>query len=126
MAYLDGFFHLMKELGASDLHLSAGDRPKLRIDGEIVNSGIEHTLTPRDTLQLAYSVLTENQKKRFEMEDESFDLKQLLRCGLHGHSGHRSGHTSLSFGLKIRSSANPSMAKPSPVNISSVAGSSTQ
>lgn len=72
----------MIERDASDLHLSAGDRPKLRIDGEIVNSGIEHTLTPRDTLQLAYSVLTENQKKRFEMEDEldfSFGIQNLSR-----------------------------------------------
>ncbi len=67
---------------ASDLHITAGDRPKLRIDGEILNSSIDQTLTPRDTLQLAYSVLTENQKKRFEMEDEldfSFGIQNLSR-----------------------------------------------
>ena len=67
---------------ASDLHISAGDRPKLRVDGDIVNSSVEHVLTPRDTLQLAYSVLTENQKKRFEMEDEldfSFGIANLSR-----------------------------------------------
>jgi len=67
---------------ASDLHISAGDRPKLRVDGDIVNSSIEHVLTPRDTLQLAYSVLTENQKKRFEMDDEldfSFGIANLSR-----------------------------------------------
>jgi twitching motility protein PilT len=67
---------------ASDLHISAGDRPKLRVDGDIVNASIEHVLTPRDTLQLAYSVLTENQKKRFEMEDEldfSFGIANLSR-----------------------------------------------
>ncbi len=72
----------MIERGASDLHVSAGDRPKLRVDGDIVNSSIEHVLTPRDTLQLAYSVLTENQKKRFEMEDEldfSFGIANLSR-----------------------------------------------
>lgn len=72
----------MIEREASDLHISAGDRPKLRVDGEIVNSGVEHSLTPRDTLQLAYSVLTENQKKRFEMEDEldfSFGIANLSR-----------------------------------------------
>ena len=72
----------MIERDASDLHLSAGDRPKLRIDGDIANSSIEHVLTPRDTLQLAYSVLTENQKKRFEMEDEldfSFGIQNLSR-----------------------------------------------
>ncbi len=72
----------MIERDASDLHITAGDRPKMRIDGDITNSNVEHTLTPRDTLQLAYSVLTENQKKRFEMEDEldfSFGIANLSR-----------------------------------------------
>lgn len=72
----------MIERGASDLHISAGDRPKLRVDGDIVPSLVEQVLTPRDTLQLAYSVLTENQKKRFEMEDEldfSFGIANLSR-----------------------------------------------
>jgi len=67
---------------ASDLHITAGDRPKLRVDGEIMSSSVEHVLTPRDTLQLAYSVLTENQKKRFEMDDEldfSFGIANLSR-----------------------------------------------
>ncbi len=60
----------------------AGERPKLRIDGEIVNSNIDYALAPKDTLQLAYSVLTENQKKRFEQEDEldfSFGIANLAR-----------------------------------------------
>jgi twitching motility protein PilT len=72
----------MIERDASDLHVSAGDRPKLRVDGDIVSASVEHVLTPRDTLQLAYSVLTENQKKRFEMEDEldfSFGIANLSR-----------------------------------------------
>jgi twitching motility protein PilT len=72
----------MIEKGASDLHITAGDRPKLRVDGDIVNSNIEVVMQPKDTLQLAYSVLTENQKKRFEMEDEldfSFGIQNLAR-----------------------------------------------
>jgi len=72
----------MIEKGASDLHITAGDRPKLRVDGDIVNSSIEVSMQPKDTLQLAYSVLTENQKKRFEMEDEldfSFGIQNLAR-----------------------------------------------
>jgi twitching motility protein PilT len=67
---------------ASDLHISAGERPKLRIDGEIADSSATEVLTPKDTLQLAYSVLTENQKKRFETEDEldfSFGIQNLAR-----------------------------------------------
>ena len=72
----------MIERDASDLHVTAGERPKMRIDGEILNSNIEFVMTPKDTLQLAYSVLTENQKKRFEMEDEldfSFGIQNLAR-----------------------------------------------
>jgi twitching motility protein PilT len=72
----------MIERDASDLHITAGERAKLRVDGDITNSGMEYVLTPKDTLQLAYSVLTENQKKRFEMEDEldfSFGIQNLAR-----------------------------------------------
>jgi twitching motility protein PilT len=72
----------MIERDASDLHITAGERAKLRIDGDIVNSKNEYMLTPKDTLQIAYSVLTEQQKKRFEMEDEldfSFGIQNLAR-----------------------------------------------
>ena len=72
----------MIERGASDLHLTAGNRPKLRIDGDMQHSRVEAVLQPKDTTQLAYSVLTENQKKRFEQEDEldfSFGIQNLAR-----------------------------------------------
>jgi twitching motility protein PilT len=72
----------MIERDASDLHITAGERPKLRIDGDITNSNVDYVLHPKDTLQLAYSVLTENQKKKFEMEDEldfSFGIQNLAR-----------------------------------------------
>ncbi|MGZ8711146.1 MAG: type IV pilus twitching motility protein PilT [Thermoanaerobaculia bacterium] len=67
---------------ASDLHVVAGERPKLRVDGDITNSSVEYEMTPKDTLQIAYSVLTEQQKKRFELEDEldfSFGIQNLAR-----------------------------------------------
>src|SRR3954467_11314099 len=70
------------ERGASDLHITAGERPMLRIDGDMARSNIDFVLQPKDTLQLAYSVLTENQKKRFETEDEldfSFGIQNLAR-----------------------------------------------
>ena len=72
----------MIERDASDLHITAGERPKLRIDGDITNSKVDHQLGPKETLQLAYSVLTENQKKRFENDDEldfSFGIQNLAR-----------------------------------------------
>ena len=72
----------MIEKDASDLHIVAGERPKFRIDGDITSASTEEVLTPKDTLSLAYSVLTENQKKRFETESEldfSFGIQNLAR-----------------------------------------------
>ena len=72
----------MIQKGASDLHVTAGECPKLRIDGYITSSSVEEILGPKDTLQLTYSILTENQKKRFENEDEldfSFGIQNLSR-----------------------------------------------
>jgi len=72
----------MIEKDASDLHLTSGERPKLRVDGDIVDATSDVVLGPKDTLQLAYSVLTETQKKRFELDDEldfSFGIQNLAR-----------------------------------------------
>ena len=72
----------MIEKQASDLRITAAERPKLRIDGDMTDSSAPEVLSPKDTLQLAYSVLTENQKKRFETEDEldfSFGIQNLAR-----------------------------------------------
>src|SRR5918911_1852945 len=86
----------MIERDASDLHITAGDRPKLRIDGDITDSKVDVVLSPKDTLQLAYSILTENQKKRFETEDEldfSFGIQNLAR--FRGNCFKQSGCVSL-------------------------------
>jgi twitching motility protein PilT len=72
----------MIEKDASDLHIVAGERPKLRVDGDIGNASTDEVMTPKDTLSLAYSVLTETQKKRFETENEldfSFGIQNLAR-----------------------------------------------
>jgi len=72
----------MVAMNASDLHICAGEHPKLRIDGDMTNASTGGVLTTKDTMQLAYSVLTENQKKRFETEDEldfSFGIQNLAR-----------------------------------------------
>jgi len=72
----------MIEKDASDLHITAGQCPKLRIDGDIISASFAEPMTPKETLQIAYSVLTENQKKRFETEDEldfSFGIQNLAR-----------------------------------------------
>ena len=71
----------MIERKASDLHISAGAPPVYRIDGQIVRSSYD-CVTPDTCKQIAYSVLTENQQKRFENEKEldfSFGIQGLSR-----------------------------------------------
>lgn len=62
----------MVSKNASDLHLTAGLPPQFRVDGEIVNSSFE-VLSADDTRALAYSVLNDEQKKKFE-NDKELDL----------------------------------------------------
>jgi len=72
----------MVQAGASDLHITVGERPKIRVDGDLIDASSGKVLTPKDTLTLAYSILTEQQKKRFETEDEldfSFGVQNLSR-----------------------------------------------
>src|SRR5256885_5396900 len=72
----------MDQKDGSDLPPGAGEPPKLRVDGDFVNAPSEEVLTPKDPLSLASSVLTENQKKRFETENEldfSFGIQNLAR-----------------------------------------------
>ena len=69
----------MIQRDASDLHITAGENPKLRVDGDMVSSNEwQKPLSPKETLQIAYSVLTEDQKKRFENDDE-LDFRSAFR-----------------------------------------------
>jgi twitching motility protein PilT len=71
----------MIEKGASDLHITTGSAPQLRIDGSLVPLKVA-PLTPIETKQLCYSVLTEEQKIAFEKKNEldlSFGVKNLAR-----------------------------------------------
>ncbi|MGH2604702.1 MAG: type IV pilus twitching motility protein PilT, partial [Dehalococcoidia bacterium] len=71
------------EAGGSDLHLTVGLPPRLRIDGELVNSRITpRALHPDQTLALAGSLLNERQQAAFEAANEldfSFGIAGLAR-----------------------------------------------
>ncbi len=72
---------VMVDKGASDLHITTMTPPQLRLDGDLVPLKTE-PLTPIDTKQLCYSVLTDAQKMRFEEDQEldlSFGVKGLAR-----------------------------------------------
>ena len=56
--------------GASDLHLSAGARPTLRINGTLVPMEDRAILTPPVIQRMMYAILTQKQRERFEEELE--------------------------------------------------------
>src|SRR2546425_12575902 len=71
----------MTELRGSDLHITTSSPPQVRVDGHLRPLDFE-PLTAADTKQLAYSVLTDAQKHRFEEDlelDFSFGVKGLSR-----------------------------------------------
>jgi len=71
----------MIEKGASDMHITTGSPPLLRVDGSIVPLKLP-SLSPIETKQLCYSVLTEEQKIQIEKNKEldlSFGVKNLSR-----------------------------------------------
>jgi twitching motility protein PilT len=81
VANLHQLLKAMVEKGASDLHITSGSAPQLRIDGKLVPLKTA-PLTPVETKQLCYSILTDAQKHRFEEDNEldlSFGVKGLSR-----------------------------------------------
>ena len=71
----------MVQMGGSDLHIATNTPPQVRLHGELTRlEGA--SLTPAETKQLAYSVLTDAQKKTFEETQEldfSFGISGLAR-----------------------------------------------
>ena len=82
MADLHELLSIMYEQGASDLHISTGIPPTIRIDGELGPLEKESPLSAAQTKSLVYSVLTDAQKHNFEEDSEldfSFGIKGLCR-----------------------------------------------
>lgn len=72
----------MTDAGGSDLHLTTNSPPQVRVHGHLRPLNEYPPLTPADTKRLAYSVLTDAQKHRFEENlelDFSFGLKGMSR-----------------------------------------------
>ncbi|MBY0516195.1 MAG: type IV pilus twitching motility protein PilT [Bacteriovoracaceae bacterium] len=74
-------FKVMVESGASDLHITTGTAPGMRINGDVVRVKVG-ALTADDTKRLVYQILTEKQKAELEKNlelDFSFGVKGLAR-----------------------------------------------
>ncbi len=81
MVSIEELLTIMVQRGGSDLHISAGSPPKIRVDGVLVST--EHDLlSPDATQQLVYSYLSNEQIAHFEKElelDLSFGIDGLGR-----------------------------------------------
>ena len=91
MATLPELLQQMVSMSGSDLHITTTTAPTVRVHGKLTRLD-QPTLGPADTKQLAYSVLTDAQKKRFEESlelDFSFGLKGLarFRCNMFNQRG---------------------------------------
>src|SRR6476646_358614 len=78
---LQQLLKVMIEKGASDMHITTGAPPLLRVDGSVLPLSLP-ALGPIETKHLCYSILTEEQKIAFEKNNEldlSFGVKNLSR-----------------------------------------------
>ena len=79
------------DLGASDLHITTSSAPQVRVDGQLRPLDLP-SLGPAETEQLAYSVLSDAQKRRFEETSEldfSFGVRGIarFRCNVFSQRG---------------------------------------
>jgi len=71
----------MFDKGASDLHITTGSPPQVRVRGQLYPLDAP-VMDPKTTRELLYSILTESQKHKFEEEQEldlSFGIKGVAR-----------------------------------------------
>jgi twitching motility protein PilT len=91
-ANMADLLQILVDRGGSDLHITSGTYPQIRIAGKLVQLTQFEQLTPQDTQRLAYSVLNEAQKQKFEEENEidlSFGIQGLarFRCNVYRQRG---------------------------------------
>ena len=91
-ATMHDLLQIMIDRGASDLHITTSTYPQIRVSGKLVQLTEFEQLTPQDTQRLAYSVLNEAQKQKFEEENEldlSFGIQNLarFRCNVYRERG---------------------------------------
>ncbi len=72
MARIDEILGRGVEIGASDVHLTVGLPPKMRVNGNLFTSDFP-VLTPSDTLEILVNIMNEHQRAMFEERGE-FDM----------------------------------------------------
>lgn len=81
MPTIEEIMKTAKEAGASDVHITVGIPPKMRVNGNLVTMNYAKMM-PADTLSVLLEIMTETQRERFEERGEydmSFSIPELGR-----------------------------------------------
>ena len=87
MVTMSELFIMMHEKNASDIHITAGATPMLRIDGDLIQTPFEK-LTPEMCQTLIFSLMTDAQRQRFEATNEldfAFGIKGMGRLRMNAY-----------------------------------------
>ncbi len=89
-----------KAAGASDVHMTVGIPPKIRVNGKLITLTQYNRLLPADTLEMLLNIMTETQRNRFEERGEydmSFSIPDLGRYRVNAYK--QRGSVALAFRL---------------------------
>ena len=81
MPTIEEIMRTAKEAGASDVHITVGIPPKMRVNGNLIAMNYSKMM-PADTLEVLLEIMTETQRERFEDRGEydmSFSIPELGR-----------------------------------------------
>jgi twitching motility protein PilT len=82
MAWLDSLFNRMVAVGASDLHMTSGRKPVLRIDGEIVTIEECEAINPDQMRQILLEITPDENAAQFDRENDTdfaYEIENLAR-----------------------------------------------
>ena len=99
MPTIEEILSAAKEAGASDVHLTVGIPPKMRVNGNLITMNYPRML-PADTLDVLLSIMTEPQRDRFEERGEydmSFSIPNVGRYRVNAYK--QRGSVAMAFRL---------------------------
>ena len=99
MPTIEEILSAAKEAGASDVHLTVGIPPKMRVNGNLITMNYPRML-PADTLDVLLSIMTEVQRDRFEERGEydmSFSIPNVGRYRVNAYK--QRGSVAMAFRL---------------------------
>ena len=99
MPTIEEILRAAKEAGASDVHLTVGIPPKMRVNGNLITMDYPRML-PADTLEVLVNIMTEVQRERFEERGE-YDMSfSIPNCGRYRVNAYKQrGSVALAFRL---------------------------